>query len=293
MDSICSSLNVKYACDGVGFGLWNNLPAALISNKLCDAVVTLDGAHVCQFTPKGRRPLLWMSGSSNFQAGKPLRGGIPVCWPWFGPVRQPGHGFARISTWQVESARAEADGSNTVSFSLESTPETLKAWPHKFKCVLTLRAGAKLDVSLKVFNTGDAPFSFTGALHTYIPVSKITDVKVSGLEGVEFTNALDGTKHVQKGPVEFGVEIDRLYFPTTSACVIEDAGWGRKVKVDRSGSRSAVVWNPWIEKSRRMPDFGDEEYWGMLCLESANAGGDVVAVEPGSSSSLGTVVSEI
>ncbi len=293
MDSLCSSLNSKCACEGVKFGLWNKLPAAFISNSHCDAVITLLGAHVCEFKPKGRRPLIWISGSSNFELGKPIRGGIPVCWPWFGPAQQPAHGFARLSSWSFESAKAEADGSTSVSLSLESSPETLKAWPHKFKCVFTLRAGAKLEATLKVSNTGDAPFTYTGALHTYLSVSKITDVKVQGLDGVEFTNSIDGSKHVQKGPVEFGFELDRLYFPTSSDCVVEDPGWGRKIKVQRTGSCSAVVWNPWIEKSKRLADFGDEEYWGMLCVEAANAGGDAVSVAPGASFALGTIVSEI
>jgi len=296
MDSskLCSELNAKFPCEGLKFAPWRNgLPAAFISNGFCDAVVALHGAHVSEFALKGSKPLLWLSGSSNFEDGKPIRGGIPICWPWFGPSLQPAHGIARLRSWGVKSAAREADGSNSLVLELASDEETLKAWPHKFKVAMEIKAGARLEAGLRVFNVGDSPFVYTGALHTYLSVSKITDVSVSGLEGAAFVDALDKSSHVQEGPVEFGFELDRLYVDTASTCVIDDKGWGRKLSVSKEGSRSTVVWNPWIEKSKRMPDFGDEEYWGMLCVETANAGSDAVRVEPGSSHLLKTIVSEL
>ncbi len=296
MDSskLCSDLNAKFPCEGLKFASWRGgLPAAVISNGLCDAVVTLHGGHVCEFAPKGSKPLLWLSSKSHFEEGKPIRGGIPVCWPWFGGAQQPAHGIARLSSWSVKSASREADGSNLLSLELRSTEDSLKQWPHQFKVVLEVKAGSRLEVGLRVFNTGSSPFSYTGALHTYMPVSKITDVSVSGLEGASFVNQLDKASCVQQGSVKFGFELDRLYTDTVSTCVVDDPGWGRRISISKEGSRSTVVWNPWVEKSARMPDFGDEEYWEMLCVETANAGPDKVEVAPGSSHLLKTVIAEI
>ena len=292
MDALCKELNSKFHCHGVKFALWNKLPAIIVSNKLCDAVVTLNGAHVCEFTPKGGRPLLWMSKAGYFETGKPLRGGIPVCWPWFGGKIQPSHGFVRRKQWDVESIKAEADGSNTITL-LTVSDGSVKEWPFKAECRLTLRAGAKLDVSVTTTNTDAKTIVYSGALHTYLPVSKITDVKVSGLEGASFTDTLNMTKHVQEGPISFGTEIDRIYYPTTAVCVIEDAGAGRRIRVEREGSHSSVVWNPWIEKSKKMPDYGDEEYWTMVCVESANAWDDSVTLAPGASATLRTIIYDI
>ncbi len=289
MDPILSALEAKFRCEGVNFVEWNGLPAIKVSNNYCDATIALNGAHVAEFTPKGSaHPLLWMSKSSVFKAGEPLRGGIPVCWPWFGAKIEPSHGFLRRGQWTLEKIESQPDGSTDLALGISSSPATLKAWPYEFKCTLSVHLGRSLNVTLSVLNLGDKPFSYTGALHTYIAVSKITDVKVEGLEGVPYRDTVAGTDHVQEGPVEFGFELDRIYFPTNGSCLVVDPAWKRKIRVSRRGSKSAVIWNPWVAKSKRLADFGDEEYWGMLCVEAANAGEDVVTVQPGAVGELGT-----
>lgn len=290
---LVGSLNRDFPCEGVEFVEWNGgLPAAKLSNPLCEALVSIHGGHVSEYAPKGSKPLLWLSGKSHFEEGKPIRGGIPVCWPWFGSAAQPAHGFARLRLWRVKSAVRNADGSNTLTLSLSEDASTLALWPHKFNLELKVCAGASLKVELKASNTGDVPFKLTGALHSYFSASDISNVEVKGLDGAQYIDTLNGSSHAQRGSVRFSAETDRLYQDTVSPCVIEDSGWGRRIVVGKEGSRSTVVWNPWVEKSRRMPDFGDEEYHSMLCIEAANAGTDVVSLNPGASHVLATSISE-
>lgn len=263
------------------------LTVAELGNDAGTARVALHGAHVLEFQPRGARPVLWLSGKSWFCDGKPIRGGIPVCWPWFGAhptdPSLPSHGFARLWDWQVLGTQAVSPTQTCLRLGLRDSEASRRLWPHAFEAELTVTVGSELQVSLTMRNPGTTPFTVTAALHTYFAVSDVTKVRVLGFDGSPFVDTVNGANRrgVQAGPVTVAGETD-LIFPDSSAdATIEDAAWQRCVRVRKAGSRSAVVWNPWIAKAKRMPDYGDDEYPGMICVETTNAPGDARTVAPG------------
>jgi glucose-6-phosphate 1-epimerase len=263
------------------------LPHLLIANDHAQAAVYLHGAHVTHFQPRGQKPVLWMSARSWFEAGKPIRGGVPICWPWFGPHAQkpdlPAHGLARLSDWRLRSARNEADGGTSVALALASSDRTKSLWPHDFSLEYTVRVGARLELSLRVENAGTAPFTYEEALHTYLAVSDIRKVAVRGLSGVACLDKVREMRRFTQGaePLTFSDETDRVYLDTEAACEVDDPGLERRIRIEKSGSCSTVVWNPWVKKAQAMPDFGDDEWPGMLCIETANVAGNAVTLAPG------------
>lgn len=263
------------------------LPVADITASEGQATIYPHGGHVATFQPTGEDPVLWMSGKSHFESGKPIRGGIPVCWPWFGPhptdSEKPAHGFARTSEWTVVGSDVTSDGE--VVLRLELRQEDVNpAWSFPFSLILEVTVGRSLSGALTTRNLGDAPMSITEALHSYFTVSDVSNVEVQGLENTIYEDALDDdARRTQQGPIRFAAETDRVYVDTEGECRIVDPGLNRVIRVSKQGSRSTVVWNPWTDKSIRMPDFGDDEFHGMLCVETANARGDAVTIQPGQS----------
>lgn len=259
----------------------------------CDAAtaaVHAHGAHVVEWTPAGHLPVLWMSAESWADSDKPIRGGIPVCFPWFGAGRSggmaPAHGYARIQPWQMHGATQDGDASTLV---LELAGSGTAAFPHPLLARLTVRSGRELHLELTVTNTGDAPVTFEEALHTYLVVGDIRDVRVIGLDECQYVDkapgAAAGLQH-QIGDIVFAGETDRVY-RSTDDIVLEDPRLRRRIIVRRSGSANAVVWNPWIDKAAAMPDFGDDEWQGMVCIEGANVLGDAIELQPGASHTMG------
>jgi D-hexose-6-phosphate mutarotase len=292
------SLNKQYAIPGhVEFvRSKGDLPAVRIDNASASATVVLHGAQVIAFQPRGSEPVLWMSAKSRFQHGMPIRGGIPVCWPWFGPHPEdpgkPAHGFARISPWDVVATEAPADGVTLLELKLADSQETRRLWPYAFELRLQIRISAALEVALIMCNKGENPMRCTSALHSYFAVSDISTVRIRGLEKCRFvdTAASPPAEGIEDQPIAFRGETDRVYFDTLADCVIDDPGCRRRIRISKDGSRSTVVWNPWITKSARMPDFGDEEWRGMVCIETTNALTDVREIEPGGSHRLATMI---
>ena len=282
------ALNERFAvadhlafCAGPG-----GLTVAEIANARAAARVALHGAHVLSYQPRGRRPVLWMSARSRFEAGAPIRGGIPICWPWFGPhptdEDKPAHGFARTAEWAVLGAEGLGDGSSRIRLELSDSETTRELWPHAFALELAVTVGAELTVDLNVTNPGPGPMVSGGALHSYFHVARVAEVAIGGLDGCGYIDKLDpGDRKVQRGPITIAAETDRVYLDTVGECTIDDSRLNRRITVAKSGSRSTVVWNPWIAKSARMTDFGDDESPGMVCVETANAADDVVTVPPG------------
>ncbi len=292
------SLNEFFRIPGeLEFELRGSQIFAKISGSLSSAEICLHGAHVMSFVPRGGRDLLWLSSKSWFEKEKPIRGGIPVCWPWFGPHSSlkdaPSHGFARISEWNLKSAECLPDGSYALVFSLSPNDFSEKFWNFQFSLELKALISSKLRVELNCRNIGDKSFEFSAALHSYFSVSDISKVQIGGLDGVSYTETAGGASDdlIQNGAISFSAETDRVYRDSEADCVIRDPGFKRAIRVAKSGSRSTVVWNPWIAKSARMPDFGDDEYLGMLCIEAANCGRDIVRLEPGQSHCLATILS--
>lgn len=254
-----------------------------------EAHVYLQGAHVTHFQPKGERPVLWVSAASRFESGQPIRGGVPVCFPWFGAKAgapgAPMHGFARILPWAVSEATREPDGNLRAVLELTPRAAARGGFPLELGLSLTLSVGRTLGMALGVRNANGAAASFEAALHSYFAVSDVREVRVLGLEGASYLDKTAGMsrRHGEAGPIRVAAETDRVYNAAPGTVTIADPGWGRRIVVSKSGSATTVVWNPWIAKARAMPDFGDDEWTGMLCVETANVGTDAVTLAPGAS----------
>lgn len=254
------------------------------------AELMLQGAHVLRWQPAGHRPVLWVSGKSWFEPGRPIRGGIPICFPWFGAhpsdSSQPAHGVVRQQPWKLVTAEPSAEG-DLIDLCLECSEAP-------FEVEYRVRVGRELKCSLRVDLPlgSSAPASFEAALHTYLAVSDIHSVQLLGLETVPYLNKVPGQSDgaASGRPLEFTGETDRIYQESEHTVSVVDPGWRRVITVSKSGSRSTVVWNPWIDKSRRMPDFGDDEWTGMLCVETANTGSCRVTLQPGESHLMQAVI---
>jgi glucose-6-phosphate 1-epimerase len=256
-----------------------------VNNEHANATLLLQGAHLMTWAPKGEKPVIWMSPEAKFVPGKSVRGGVPVCWPWFGPHPTqpsfPGHGFARTVMWEVIDTKSLPEGT-WLAFRLIPTDATRAQWPHDSEVVLQMVIGKTLDIDLATWNTGNAPIAIGDALHTYFEVGDVRYAKIHGLHMIEYLDKVDGGKRKEQlGPVIVGQEVDRIYLDTPDDCVIEDTKLARRIRISKQGSRSTVVWNPWIEKADKMGDLGPEGYLHMLCVESTNAADDVVTIAPG------------
>lgn len=252
-----------------------------------EAHVFLQGGHVSHFLPRGERPVLWMSRESRFEAGKPIRGGVPICFPWFGPKagspEAPLHGYARLLPWTVAGVTREATGALSAVLELSAGAAARGGFPHELALSLSVSVGRSLRLALSVRNQDGAPARFEAALHSYFAVSDVRQVRVSGLEGQGFVDktAAGARREGEAGPIAITGETDRVYLGATATVTIDDPGWARRIVVAKTGSATTVVWNPWIAKAKAMPDFGDDEWTGMLCVETANAMDDAVSLAAG------------
>jgi glucose-6-phosphate 1-epimerase len=264
-----------------------------VTTAKAEGEIYLLGAHVAAWKPAGAQDVLWLSEKGLWQDGKPIRGGVPLCFPWFGPKKDdgqaPGHGFARIREWQLESITQE-DGAVTVGLSTKSDASTKAWWPAEFELRYQVTFGAKLVLRLEIANTGDSVLRAEEAFHTYFGVGDVRQARVNGLDGVQYIDRIDGAKEkTQQGGIAITGETDRLYLNTTGAAEIEDPVLGRRIRVSKKGSAETVVWNPWIAKAKAMPDFGDEEWPGMICLETCNVA-KPVELAPGQRHAMTAIV---
>ena len=275
---------------------------AEIDNAGGTAYLCLQGAHVTTFRPKDQtEPVVWLSDYAKFAAGKSIRGGAPVCWPWFGPHATesgfPGHGFARTVMWQVTGSAALDSGETRISLALVATDATRAQWPHACRVELTATVGNSLTLDLTTSNLGDATIEIGEALHTYLQIGDIAEVKVTGLDGSDYVDKVGGVnRRTQAGDIAFAGEVDRVYVNTEATCTIEDARLNRRIVVAKSGSGSTVVWTPWAEKADKMGDFGpvvaNEGGWRrMVCVESGNALDNVVSIPAGGSHTMSVTYS--
>jgi glucose-6-phosphate 1-epimerase len=296
MNKNIAELNNRFDIDGVKFSAdANGMIIINIINRLASATIALHGAHVMSYTPTGADDLLWISKSSWFEADKPIRGGIPVCWPWFGghPTDSalPSHGFARISEWQMKRIELTDKGEHNIVLGLNANESTRKMWDFAFKAELSVTVGAELSVELMMHNCDSRPFEISAALHNYFAVDDISQVKVSGLDGCAFLDTVDNNQKNQSGDIVFPQETDNVYLDTASTTIIHDNARQRKISIAKNGSNSTVVWNPWVAKAARMADFGDDEYNQMLCVETTNAENDTRIIAPGTEHRLETIIS--
>lgn len=262
------------------------LTIARINNGLATAEIALQGAHLYSWQPRGAAPVIWLSQDARFDAGKAIRGGVPVCWPWFGfheeDLKKPAHGFVRTIAWAVTATEALDDGRTSIRFTLTSNDHTLAIWPHAFRLNYTVTIGQKLDLQLITENTGSTPFKISEAFHTYFTIGDIDGIEIHGLAGYTYADKADDmTLKMEPGPILIRNEVDHIYLDTDGTCRIEDRVQQRHINISTQGSHTTVVWNPWVEKSIKMGDMGENGYRTMVCVESANALNNKVTVEPG------------
>lgn len=272
------------------------LTIAEITNDHAVATVALQGGHVMTFRPREQDPVIWLSNAARFELGKSIRGGVPICWPWFGPHatdrNKPTHGFARTVLWKVLEIKTLDDGETQMALELINTPATQAQWSYPSQLVVIITVGMELRIELITRNTGQETFSIGEALHTYFHVSDVSRIQIQGLENCHYLDKVDNSQHKQQaGPVTIHSEVDRVYLNTRAACLIEDPGLNRRIRIAKQGSQSTVIWNPWIEKATQMGDFGDQGYLEMVCVETANALDNVVTVKPGETHRLEAVIS--
>ncbi len=294
-----TTLNQKFAIAGqLEFTAEaSGMVVARIANNHAQSAIALQGAHIMAFQPNGEAPLIWLSPAAKLAPGKSIRGGVPVCWPWFGAHASessfPAHGFARTVPWQVAASEALLDGSTRITFELPQSAIPSAQWPHSCRVRLVVTVGKTLAMELITENTGNVAFEIGEALHTYFAISDVDNIRITGLEDCVYLDKVDGFRRkTQAGAITIASEVDRVYVNTEADCLIEDCGLKRRIRIAKHGSHSTVVWNPWIEKSAKMGDFGsDAGYRGMVCVESANATENVVSVAPGATHSLCVVYS--
>ena len=264
------------------------LPRVAVATAAATAEVLLQGAHVTAWVPAGHDPVVWTSQRSAFAPGVPIRGGIPICFPWFGPgpTSEAGlHGFARTSEWTLTDAREQGDD---VVLELRLTDADVPdagAWPHPFEARLTITVGAALELRLTVANTGSESITFEEAFHTYLGVDDVRDCELAGLEDSAFVDRLADDEMLTPSRSALGItaETDRLY---EQPGTIRLLGPARRIDVTAAGSGNAVVWNPWIAKAAAMADFGDDEWSRMVCVETCNVREHAVTLDPGASATM-------
>ena len=263
-----------------------------IDNQYATARISPYGGQVLSYQPKGQtEDVLFLSDKAVYQQGKAIRGGIPVCWPWFGDdasgYGRPAHGFARNIPWDVLATTNNPDGSTSVKLGLTSTDESLAIWPNQFELTLDVTVGEQLTLALTTKNTDSKDLTITQALHTYLKVGDIEHVSVVGMDEVNYLDKLSGyDEKVQSGDVKFDKEIDRVYQNVPNTTVLIDKVLNRTITINSQASNSTVIWNPWQETCAAFSDLDADGYKHFLCIENANVFDDKVIITAGESHTL-------
>ncbi|MEB0208323.1 D-hexose-6-phosphate mutarotase [Pseudomonas sp. CCC3.1] len=268
-------------------------------------LVAKQGAQVLSYQVGDEPPIVWLNEKAQFKEGKGIRTGMPVCWPWFGNLaRNPqsvqamrvsdepatAHGLVRTREWEVLEID-DAGEALHIELGLPHIEGGLPGWPHDVALTLNIRLDTQLHVSLTSHNRSDTPVSISQALHSYFAVSDVRKVHVDGLDGLTYIETLDDWKHVQQnGALTFSGETDRIYLDTPQQLSIVDADWHRSIELTSRGSRTAVIWNPWTDKTATFSDMAPDGWQRMLCIETANVMDDVITLEPGASHTLGVSI---
>lgn len=275
----------------------NQLACWRVRTTNAELLVAQQGAQILSYQRDGEQPLIWLSEQAEFEQGQGVRGGVPVCWPWFGDLRRnpeqvqamhqpgqmivPAHGLVRALDWQLLGIDSQDHGV-VLDFVFNSVEQPQTEWPHAAELKLRIRLDDQLHLELDTRNLGDTPLAFSQALHSYFAVSDIRQVRVEGLRGCRYIDTLDNwLERQQPDTLSFHGETDRIYLDTPAQLSIVDPAWQRRIRLHSSGSRSAVLWNPWIDKARRLSQFAEDAWQGMLCIEHANVLDDHVLLAPG------------
>ena len=276
-----------------------------ITTDSAELLVAQQGAQVLSYQRLGEPPLLWLSDQAQFNRGKSVRAGVPVCWPWFGNLQRnpeavrrqfngieaPAHGLVRGRDWQLLGIDSNGD-TVQLEFTLPESQGELPEWPHQVELKLTIVMGEQLSLSLTSHNLGTVPVTLSQALHSYFAVSDVRSVQVEGVAGLGYIETLaEWELRTQAGDLDFSGETDRIYLGAPEHLSIVDPSWNRRIRLSCTGSRSAVIWNPWTERAAQLPDMADDGWQRMLCIETANVWDDIVTLAPGASHTLGLSIS--
>ncbi len=255
-----------------------------VTTPAATAAVVRHGAHVVSWQPVGHDPVIFTSEHARFEPGTAIRGGIPICFPWFGAGpdgdRTPSHGFARLRQWRLVAAEQVGDDVD-LAFELTDDEPSRRDWPYSFTAGYRVTVGERLTAALTVRNTGEGPITYEAALHTYLAVGDYLDTTIHGLEGVHFDDAAHDQHGSEPGPLRPVGPVDRVYLGTEDDVEVCDATLGRAIRVATTGSLSTIVWNPGPDGAAGMADLGDDEWRRMVCVESANVRADAITLAPG------------
>ena len=270
------------------------LPKVRVTSHQATGEMYLHGAHVTSWKPAGSEEVLFLSSESRWDEGHAIRGGVPICFPWFADKvddpKAPAHGFVRTKAWQLDSI-AQVDGEVTVAMFTESTEDTKRWWPADFRLVHRVTFGSALKLELVVTNTGSTSLRFEEALHTYHKVGSVKEARVRGLEKVHYFDKTDANRNkTQQGEVAIDSETDRVYLDTRDEIELEDPVLHRRTRITKENSRTTVVWDPWVQKARSLSDFGDDEWMQMICIETSNVSDFAVDLAPGQQHTMKAVV---
>jgi glucose-6-phosphate 1-epimerase len=289
-------LNRRFAIAGVAQVTAGNggLPRVSISTATASGEIYLHGAQITSWRPGGAEDVIFLSQHSQWEPGRAIRGGIPVCFPWFrnkaDNPKAPSHGFVRTKAWQLDSVEVHGDGV-MVSLSTSSDEGTRAWWPYDFQLSHRLTIGSELKQELAVSNTGSEPLRFEEALHTYYRVGAAEAIRISGLDGVTYLDNTDSNREKrQAGDVVFTAQTDSAYMDTTHPVEIADPGLRWRVRLEKQNSRTTVVWNPWSQGAQALADLGDDEWRNMACVEASNIRDFAVHLAPGERHTMKTVI---
>ena len=280
---------------GVELGSEHGLAAVRVRSASASGLVYLQGAHVAAWQPSAQAPLIFMSEQAVYGPGKALRGGVPICFPWFGAHAEhkeyPAHGFARTRSFAYRGARLDAQGRTELEFTLDSSPETEAFFPFAFSVRYRVAFGPSLGLEFEVVNRSSQAFVFEEALHSYFAVSDVKQVSLRGLQGANYVDKVSALAHFTEAAAELRItgETDRVY-DSAATCQIVDPGLKRTIRVEKEHSASTVIWNPWAERAAQMADLGGAAWPGMLCVESANVGKSKITLAPGAAHLLRVLV---
>lgn len=265
-----------------------------VTNATCTGALLDQGAQVLRWAPRGAQPVVFVSSVARFQPHRSVRGGAPICWPWFGPGRFPGleplHGFVRTAVWECVE-RQDSETATTFRHRVTSDHVTSEQWQYPYAAELTSTFGDTLGIELTVTNTGEDVFDFEEAIHPYLVVGDVAQVRVEGVDGSPYIDkTTGGTRRVVSGAIEFLSETDAV-ITTPGPLVVVDPVLGRRLVIQTAGAANAVVWNPGAVKGAEIGDLGEGEWRSFVCVEAANAFEHAVTLHPGESHTLGFRVS--
>lgn len=264
-----------------------NFPLIKIGNEYAEATISVYAGQVLSFKPVDQtEDVMFLSSQAYYQTGKAMKGGTPICWPWFGPDPErkgrASHGFVRDRLWQVRDVISTQDGATQVTMGLTDTPETKAIWDCSFDFAIVITVAQVLTIKLVTRNNGAEAFAITQALHTYFKIGDINQVKVLGLENKAYLDKVDrGQQKTQSGAVTFSGECDRIYLDVPATLTIADQALNRQIIVTATNSKTAIVWNPGADIAASMADLGDRDYQNFVCVETANAADEIINIPAG------------